>query len=68
MSQRSRWRNTIFNDVTFFDEADAFSPKDMLSDIPFYAADSLRAAQEAKKHKKWFDKLEPFFKKKFGNV
>ena len=55
-------------DVSMKTGADAFLPKEMLSDIPFYAADSLRAAQEAKKPKKWFDKLEPFFKKKFGDV
>ena len=55
-------------DLSMKTGADAFLPKDMLSDIPFYVADSLRAAQEAKKPKKWFDKLEPFFKKRFGNV
>ena len=55
-------------DVSMKTGADAFLPKEMLSDIPFYAADSLRAAREAKKPKQWFDKLEPFFKKKFGDV
>lgn len=55
-------------DLSMKKGADAFLPKDMLSDITFYVADSLRAAQEAQKPKKWFDKLEPFFKKKFGNT
>lgn len=54
-------------DVCMKTGADAFLPKDMLSDIPFYVADSLRAVQEAQKPKKWFDKLQPFFAKKFGD-
>ncbi len=53
-------------DVSMKTGADAFLPKDKLSDIAFYASDSLRAAEEAKKPKKWFETLEPFFMKKFG--
>lgn len=53
-------------DVSIKTGADAFLPKEMLADIQFYAADSLRAAQESEKPKKWFEKLEPYFKKKFG--
>ncbi|MFH2091774.1 MAG: response regulator [Pseudomonadota bacterium] len=55
-------------DLSMKTGADAFLPKDMLADITFYAADSLRAAEESEKPKKWFDKLEPFFKKKFGTA
>ena len=53
-------------DVSIKTGADAFLPKEMLSDVPFYAADSLRSAQESKRPKKWFEKLQPYFEKKFG--
>lgn len=47
--------------------ADAYVPKDKISDIAFYVADSIRAKEEkAKGPGKWFAKLQPFFDKKFG--
>ncbi len=55
-------------DLSMKTGADAFLPKEMLSDIPFYVTDSLRAAKESKRPQKWFEKLEPFFKKRFGET
>jgi len=55
-------------DLSMKTGADAFLPKDQLADIHFYASDSLKAAQKLKKPKKWFEKLEPYFKKKFGEA
>jgi DNA-binding response OmpR family regulator len=45
----------------------AYVPKDELADITYYLADTLRARQErSAKPKGWFEKLKPFFIKKFG--
>lgn len=47
--------------------ADAYVPKDKISDIAYYVADSIRVKEEKKKGPgKWFAKLQPFFDKKFG--
>ncbi|MGD9309955.1 MAG: response regulator [Desulfosarcina sp.] len=48
--------------------ADAYVPKDKISDILFFVSDSVRARQEqAKKPSKWFKMLKPYFDKKFGD-
>ncbi|MGW8187804.1 MAG: response regulator [Desulfobacterales bacterium] len=45
----------------------AYVPKDELADITYYLADTLRSRQERSvKPKGWFEKLKPFFIKKFG--
>jgi len=47
--------------------ADAYVPKDKLSDILFFVSDSIRARQEKeKKPGKWFKLLQPYFDRKFG--
>lgn len=48
--------------------ADAYVPKDKLSDIQFFVSDAIRARQEReKKPGKWFNLLKPYFDRKFGN-
>ena len=45
----------------------AYVPKDKLADMAFFVADALEARQEgADRAGKWFEKLKPFFLKKFG--
>jgi DNA-binding NtrC family response regulator len=45
----------------------AYVPKDKLSDIAFFVDDALKARQQgAEQAGKWFEKLKPFFLKKFG--
>ena len=47
--------------------ADAYVPKDKLSDITLYVADILNARQRGGKvHVKWFSLLKPIFDKLFG--
>lgn len=48
--------------------ADAYVPKDKITDIAFYVADSIRVKEEKNKKGpgKWFTKLQPFFDKRFG--
>lgn len=47
--------------------ADAYVPKDKLSDMPLYVADILNARQQGKKaHVTWFSLLKPVFDKLFG--
>ncbi len=47
--------------------ADAFVPKDRLSDISLYVADILSARKAGKKaHVTWFSLLKPLFDKLFG--
>jgi len=47
--------------------AQAYLPKDKISEIPTYVADVLKMVQEGKGTPlKWFAKLNPFFDKKFG--
>ncbi len=46
--------------------ADAYVPKDQLSDIAVYAADSLKAGRDKEKPNQWFKNLTPYFEKKFG--
>lgn len=47
--------------------ADAYVPKDRLTDIALYVADILKARQEGKKaHVTWFSLLKPVFDKLFG--
>ncbi|MFH2091911.1 MAG: response regulator [Pseudomonadota bacterium] len=47
-------------------EADAYVPKDMLTNIPLYIADLLRARQAGRKvHHRWFSLLKPVFDKLF---
>ncbi len=48
--------------------ADAYVPKDKLSDISIYAADILTAKKKGTKdHFKWFSLLTPIFDKLFGD-
>ncbi|MFZ0243228.1 MAG: response regulator [Desulfobacterales bacterium] len=45
----------------------AYVPKDEMTDITYYLADTLRAQQErSAKPSGWFSKLKPYFIKKFG--
>ena len=47
--------------------ADAYVPKDKLSDITLYVADIMNARQKGNKvHVKWFSLLKPVFDKLFG--
>lgn len=47
--------------------AESYVPKDKISEITTYLSDILKARQEGiKRHRNWFDRLEPFFDKKFG--
>ena len=47
--------------------ADAFVPKDKITDSQYYVADAIRARMENEKQPgRWFSKLKPFFEKKFG--
>lgn len=48
--------------------ADAYVPKEKLSEIAIFVADSIRARKEKKKGpSKWFARLQPFFDRKFGS-
>ncbi|HDM10285.1 MAG: response regulator [Deltaproteobacteria bacterium] len=47
--------------------AQAYLPKDKMSDIPTYVTEVLKAVKEGEKASLgWFKKLNPFFEKKFG--
>lgn len=47
--------------------AQSYVPKDRISEITTYLADIIKAREEGiEKHRAWFDRLEPFFDKKFG--
>ncbi len=48
--------------------AQSYVPKDKISDITIYMRDILEARQggDQEKTAKWFDRLEPYFDKKFG--
>ncbi|MFH1491132.1 MAG: response regulator, partial [Pseudomonadota bacterium] len=49
------------------DGAHSYIPKDMMTDIPVYVKDILEAHRQGiKKHGRWFERLKPFFDKKFG--
>ena len=48
--------------------AGAYMPKDRIVDIPSFLADLLEAHQGSiEKQGKWFNRLRPFFDKKFGS-
>ncbi len=48
--------------------AQSYVPKDKISDIPIYIRDILevREKSDSEKGAKWFERLEPYFDKKFG--
>ncbi len=46
--------------------AHAYVPKDKISEIPNYAAQVLSEAEGKEKRGSWFNRLAPFFDKKFG--
>jgi len=48
--------------------AQSYVPKDKISDIPLYIRDILEVREkgESEQRAKWFDRLEPYFDKKFG--
>jgi len=48
--------------------AQSYVPKDKISDIALYIRDILEVHEKGDKEKsaKWFDRLEPYFDKKFG--
>jgi CheY-like chemotaxis protein len=47
--------------------AQAYVPKDKITDIATYVGDVLEACEKGlPKHGKWFSRLQPFFEKKFG--
>lgn len=48
--------------------AQSYVPKDKISDIPLYIRDILEVREKGgtEKRAKWFDRLEPYFDKKFG--
>jgi len=47
--------------------ADAYVPKDKISEVLFFVSDTIRARQEReKKPSKWFKLLQPYFDRKFG--
>ncbi len=48
--------------------AQCYVPKDKIGDIAVYLADVFKARQHGtKKHANWFNRLKPFFDKKFGS-
>jgi len=48
--------------------AQSYVPKDKISDITIYIEDILKSREKGKPDKsaKWFERLEPYFDKKFG--
>jgi DNA-binding response OmpR family regulator len=47
--------------------AESYVPKDRMSEITAYLTDILSTREKGvKKHRNWFDKLEPFFDQTFG--
>ena len=48
--------------------AQSYVPKDKISDIPLYIQDILEVREKGDRAKdaKWFERLEPYFDKKFG--
>jgi DNA-binding NtrC family response regulator len=48
--------------------AQSYVPKDKISDIPLYIRDILEVREKGgtEKGAKWFERLEPYFDKKFG--
>jgi DNA-binding NtrC family response regulator len=48
--------------------AQSYLPKDKISDIPLYISDILEVREkgDTEKHAKWFERLEPYFDRKFG--
>lgn len=48
--------------------AQSYLPKDKISDIPLYIRDILEVREkgDTEKNAKWFERLEPYFDKKFG--
>jgi hypothetical protein len=49
--------------------AQSYVPKDKISDISTFVKDILEARQRGiRKHANWFDRLKPFFDKKFGSA
>lgn len=48
--------------------AQSYLPKDKISDIPLYIRDILeiREKGDTEKRAKWFERLEPYFDRKFG--
>ncbi|MFO7598388.1 MAG: response regulator [Candidatus Desulfacyla sp.] len=48
--------------------AQSYLPKDKISDIPLYIRDILEVREkgDTEKRAKWFERLEPYFDRKFG--
>jgi len=47
--------------------ADSYVPKDKMADIDIYLAEVINARNKGiKKHRNWFERLKPFFDRKFG--
>jgi len=48
--------------------AQSYLPKDKISDIPLYIRDILEVREkgDTEKHARWFERLEPYFDRKFG--
>ena len=47
--------------------ARAYVPKDKITEIPAFLSDVLETVQRGvKDHRRWFERLKPFFDKKFG--
>ncbi|MCD6307089.1 MAG: response regulator [Deltaproteobacteria bacterium] len=48
--------------------AQSYIPKDKIADIPLYIRDILEVREkgDSEQHARWFERLEPYFDKKFG--
>jgi len=47
--------------------AHSYIPKEKMADIAFYLADLLQTAEKSDlKSRKWYDRIKPYFDKKFG--
>jgi DNA-binding NtrC family response regulator len=46
--------------------ASSYIPKDKIADIGTYLLDIIKEAEEETRESKWFQRLKPFFDKKFG--